>query len=137
MKRLLWLLPFLLAVPMCASVPQFPADGTFVIGAELPDFPTWAPSSRGPVPVTLVKGLRCNGIPAYGCFLYGSRTIQIEESLPHVLRWRYLRHELVHLAVENAGLNRERRVDNRVGEQDVAEAMADQQIAEMISGWPR
>jgi hypothetical protein len=128
----------LLTVPTCASLPQYAAtDGTFVVGRELPPFPTWAPSSRGPVPVLLVKGLRCNDIPAFGCFIYASRTIAIEESLPHVLRWRYLRHELVHLAVENAGLNAERRVDNKVGEQDIAEAMADQQMAEMLSGWPR
>jgi Zn-dependent peptidase ImmA (M78 family) len=135
MTRRLWaiLTPLLLSVPTCASVPQFPTDGTFVIGRELPPFPTWAPTRTGPVRILLVRGISCSGIVAHGCYIYATREILIEESLPLVLRWRILRHELVHAAMHAANL----KFDDPKEENAVAEAMADQQLAEMLSSWPR
>lgn len=135
MTRPVWyLIPLLLAAPTCASAPvQFAvADGTFVIGGDLPPFPTWAPTKQGPVPIKLVRGLTCNGDAAHGCYVFKTREILIEEALPHVLRWRILRHELVHAAVHATGV---KLADST--EQAVADAMADQGIAEMLSGWPR
>ena len=132
-RAMLPLVLTLLAVPTCASVPAYaPRDGTMV-AAELPPFPTWVPSRHGAVPVTLVRHLQCGGSPAFGCYHYPTRQIEIEDTLPLVLRWRYIRHEIVHMAVYDAGLS----FDSPTAENYVAEAMATQQITEMLSGWPR
>jgi hypothetical protein len=136
MRRAAWaaLVLSLAVLPTCASVPQMtPADGTMVARLPLPEFPKWVPTQKGVVPVVLVKHLHCNGLPAYGCYLYAPPTIQVEDTLPAWLRWKILRHEIVHAAIHNAGLS----FDNRDEENMIADAMALQQIGEMLSGWPR
>ena len=134
MKRTV--LPALLALlcfPTCASLPPLtPPDGTSVAGV-VPPFPRWAPTTRGPVPVRLVHHLICNAEPAFGCYRYATRSIEIEDTLSLVRRWRYLRHELVHAALDAAGVT----FDNRDAENAVAEAVAEQQTTEMLMRWPR
>jgi Zn-dependent peptidase ImmA (M78 family) len=134
MRRALWLVPAFLLLTTCAGLPQMtPADGTTVARIPLPAFPKWVPTQKGVVPVVLVHHLKCNTIPALGCYIYLPPTIQIEDTLVLWQRWLILRHEIVHAAVHNAGLT----FDSRDDENRVADALAAQQMGEMLSGWPR
>lgn len=115
----------LLTLPTCASLP--------VADPELPPFPVSVPTERGMVPVTLVPNLQCNSAPAYGCYYYTSRSIAIDAGLSPLLRWRVLRHEIVHAAMDASGV----KFDKPAEENFVAEAMAIQQTVEMLARWPR
>lgn len=123
----------LLALPTCASLPRMvKADAWMLADAQLPPFPEWVPTQRGAVPVRLVKNLRCGDRMAWGCYYHASRTIQIEDSLVLWRKWETLRHEIVHAALHNAGLT----LANQASEDSLADALARQQIGEMLSGWP-
>lgn len=124
------LLLALLAVPTCAQT--VPADGTSV-SANLPPIPSWAPSPLGPIRVHLVPELQCGGEPAYGCFHYDTRLVEVRDSIPRVVQWQALHHELVHSALYHAGIT----FDDANEENKVADAVANQQVMEMIGRWPR
>jgi hypothetical protein len=122
----------LLAVPTCASVPVYaPRDGT-VVTMPLPPIPKWVPSRVGPIPVRRIHHLYCNNAPAWGCYLYATREIQLEDTLSLLSGWVVLRHEIGHSALDQAGVQfRDPDAENRV-----VQAMAEQQVSEMLSGWP-
>jgi hypothetical protein len=133
MRRAAWLVLSLAVLPTCASVPQMTrADGATVARLPLPEFPKWVPTQKGVVPVVLVHHLKCNTIPALGCYIYAPPTIQIEDTLVLWQRWRYLRHEMFHATMHAAGIT----FEDRGEENEVAEAMAVQQLSEMLSNWP-
>lgn len=135
----------LLTIPVCSRLERAPVaasclrvlpplgvmpDGT---GADLPTFPKLAPSPLGPIPVRLVVDLQCGGKPALGCFHYNTRLIEIRDSLPLVTSWLTLRHELAHSAFYHAGVV----FDDPNAENRVADAIANQQVMEMLGDWPR
>ena len=134
MKRLaIPLVMALLAVPTCASTPVYaPRDGTTVV-VSLPPIPAWAPSKRGPVPIRRVHHLPCNAVPAWGCYIYATREIQLEDTLSSITAWVILKHEIGHATLDANGL----RFDDPDIENRVVQAMAEQQVSEMLSGWPR
>ena len=145
MKRLRFvLIPALLAIPTCASLPDTgavscvvsvkPPPGTHYRSDPrvLPPIPAFVPSFIDSVPVLLVKDLRCNGQKVVGCFTFATRTIELEDSLSHFNRWLVLRHEIFHSAMWDAGL----RFRHSSTEDTVADVIARQQMIEMERGWP-
>ena len=139
MTRPAWivLLLALCTVPTCASLPQFPADGSYV-AVRLPPFPESVPSTSGPVPVRLVKNLRCGtdrnpNLVWFGCYHYNPRRIEIEDTLALVMKWRTLSHEMVHLALHLDGVS----LPDIEVENKIAEAIAKQQTHAMLMRWPR
>lgn len=125
----------LLTVPTCASLPAPVLPGE--TSAALPPFPIAVPSTRGPIPVVLKRHLRRCGSDTtrtyWGCYHYATRTIEIEDSLSLYLKWRTLRHEMVHVALHMKG---GALMDENV-EDYVAEAVAEQEINAMLMRWPR
>lgn len=122
MRRLAALL--LAFTATCAFTPPSPG---------LPRFPSSAPSRYGPVPVTLVESLTCNGEPAWGCFHYQTRTIEIEKTLDPQMEFKVLFHELFHLAAFDGHLH----FASPEAENFVADAVAEQRLTELLSRFPR
>ena len=125
----------LLVIPTCASLPTIARDGTTVARplGFLPPLPDRAPTAFGTIPVRRVPNLQCLGKPAYGCFYRTTWVIEIRDSLPLPLAWASLHHELAHAAFQVAGVE----FDDAAQEDQVADALAAQQVVEMRAGWPK
>ena len=121
MRRYLALLIF---TTTCALTPPDPTSRPF---------PTSVPSRYGPVPVHLVDALTCNNEPAYGCFHYAPRVIEIEQTMPPPMRWKVLFHEVTHVAIADGSLH----FASPEAENYVADAVAEQRLTEFLAHWPR
>jgi hypothetical protein len=131
----------LLAIPNCANLAQRAQDDGTHVASAIPKFPIAVPSTEGPVPVLLVRHLQqCGPLKAdathiwFGCYHYGPpRYIEIEDTLPLLVKWRTLHHEMVHLAlaIDHATLS------DMDDENRVAEAIAKQRAHAQQMGWPR
>lgn len=128
------LVAVLCTVPTCGGFPQTKADGTSVAESRvLPPLPSSAPTALGPIPIRRVPNLRCDTIPALGCFHRNSWVIEVRDSLPLIMAWSALYHELAHAAFQSSGVEFESRKD----EDTIAEAIAKSRVLEMRAGWPR
>lgn len=126
MKRAL-LVFCLLVTPTCAPVQSV------AMQRVLPPIPETAPTALGPIPIRRVHGLQCNGGPAFGCFHRNTWVIELRDSMPLMLAWQALHHELAHAAFQVAGIEFEDQKD----EDRIADAIGNAQVVEMRAGWPR
>jgi hypothetical protein len=87
----------------------------------------------GPIPLKRVVNLQCNGGPALGCFHRNTWVIEIRDSLPLMLAWVVVEHELFHADMQIAGIE----FDEQRFEDAAADAAANGRVLRMRAGWPR
>lgn len=92
----------------------------------LPPLPTSVVSQIGPTPIVLVPGLKCDGVPAMGCFQPENHVIQLRAGMPLNVSWQTLEHEKFHMVVSDAGIPVPNPMDDAI-----ADALGSHRVLEM------
>ena len=93
-----------------------------------PPIPPVLHGAGGPIAVKLVDRPRVDGEPCWGSWDDGTRTISLERRAKPAHRWRVLFHELVHAAIDDAGLCHLLTPD---GQEALCDALSSSRMAEL------